>query len=83
MSLYLGIDIGSQGARAGVFDESGGMVASGAASFPLDRRPGGVAQYRSADIWQAVCAAVREAVGTSGPVAAVGLTRPSRLCRAT
>jgi ribulose kinase len=57
---YLGIDVGSGSARAGLFDQGGTCL--GQASAPLDQHraaPGRVSQS-SEQIWHAICSAVRE-----------------------
>lgn len=59
--LYIGIDVGTGSARAGVFDLSGKMYAS--ATHPIQRwhpQPE-FAEQSSDDIWRAVCGAVRAA----------------------
>ncbi len=65
MSLFLGIDVGTNGARAGVFDAAGGLSGSGSEAFPLHQAEGGLAEYESAAIWDAVCAAVRKAMASA------------------
>ncbi|MEO0384726.1 MAG: FGGY-family carbohydrate kinase [Pseudomonadota bacterium] len=62
MSLFLGIDVGTNGARAGVFDADGRLLGSGSQQFPLYQTAEGSAEYVSAEIWQAVCSAVKAAV---------------------
>ncbi|MFN3169568.1 MAG: FGGY-family carbohydrate kinase [Hyphomicrobiales bacterium] len=60
--MYLGIDVGTGGARAGVFDEGGALLGSGSEAFALYRSAGALAEYASGEIWQAVCAAVKAAL---------------------
>ncbi|MBE7212269.1 MAG: FGGY-family carbohydrate kinase, partial [Gluconacetobacter diazotrophicus] len=69
----LGIDVGSGSARAGVFTPDGRMLAQASHPVPIHRPRPGYAQQSSAAIWDAVCAAVREAVAAAGPVAIRGL----------
>lgn len=77
VSRFIGIDVGTGSARAGVFDRAGRLL--GAASAPISafRPETGYAQQSSADIWNAVCSAVRQAVAVSGTqpsdVAGLGL----------
>ncbi|CAN7414705.1 FGGY-family carbohydrate kinase [Mesorhizobium caraganae] len=66
MSHFLGIDVGTGSARAGVFDSKGTMLASAKRDIALFIEPGEVAEQSSEDIWCAVCASVREAVTKSG-----------------
>lgn len=65
-SHFLGIDVGTGSARAGVFDERGELLASAKRDIALFVEPGEIAEQSSRDIWQAVCASVREAVGKAG-----------------
>ena len=65
-SHFLGIDVGTGSARAGVFDSKGTMLASAKRDIALFIEPGEIAEQSSEDIWRAVCAAVREAVTKSG-----------------
>ncbi len=60
--LYIGIDVGTGSARAGVFDARGTMMAS--ASHPIQtwHPQADFAEQSSDDIWLAVCAVVRESV---------------------
>ncbi|MER8922240.1 FGGY-family carbohydrate kinase [Mesorhizobium sp. M0802] len=66
MSHFLGIDVGTGSARAGVFDSKGTMLASAKRDIALFIEPGEIAEQSSEDIWRAVCASVREAVTESG-----------------
>ncbi|UVK37785.1 FGGY-family carbohydrate kinase [Mesorhizobium sp. AR10] len=65
-SHFLGIDVGTGSARAGVFDIKGTMLASAKRDIALFIEPGEIAEQSSEDIWRAVCASVREAVAKSG-----------------
>nr|ATG70945.1 FGGY family of carbohydrate kinase [Juniperus drupacea] len=59
-SLFLGIDVGTGSARAGIFDEHGKLLKS--ASSPLQIwKEGNCIEQSSTDIWLAVCAATRAA----------------------
>jgi FGGY-family pentulose kinase len=66
MSVYIGIDVGTGSARAGLFDRQGRLLGSAAASIETFRPAPHFAQQSSADIWDAVVAAVREAMASSG-----------------
>lgn len=63
---FLGIDVGTGSARAGVFDAAGRMVASAKADIRLWRDAGDIAEQSSNDIWHAVCACVRKAIAMAG-----------------
>ncbi|MEI4488863.1 FGGY-family carbohydrate kinase [Frigidibacter sp. MR17.14] len=62
----IGIDVGTGSARAGVFDAHGRLLGSHAQEIALWKGPEGRVEQSSADIWRAVCAAVRGAVERSG-----------------
>ena len=62
---YIGVDVGTASARAGVFDGAGRLVVSARRAIAMWREPGDMVEQASADIWRAVCQAVREAVETS------------------
>lgn len=64
--LYLGVDVGTGSARAGVFDAAGMMLGTARRDIRIWHEPGGIVEQSSADIWQAVCEAVREAVAAAG-----------------
>ncbi|SFT54541.1 FGGY-family carbohydrate kinase [Mesorhizobium sp. YR577] len=63
---YLGIDVGTGSARAGVFDQTGVLLASTKSDIAVWREAGDIVEQSSNDIWRAVCASVREAVKQSG-----------------
>ncbi|RJL00932.1 ribulokinase [Paracoccus aestuarii] len=62
----IGVDVGTGSARAGVFDGRGAMLASARRDIAMHRPSGDIAEQSSAQIWDAVCAAVAEAVGAAG-----------------
>jgi D-ribulokinase len=63
---FLGIDVGTGSARAGLFNEVGALLAAAKADIALWRETGGIVEQSSNDIWRAVCACVREAVAKAG-----------------
>ncbi|MCJ8056060.1 FGGY-family carbohydrate kinase [Shinella curvata] len=63
---FVGVDVGTGSARAGLFDLSGRMLASGKRDISLFREPGAMVEQSSTEIWAAVCASVREAVEKAG-----------------
>ncbi|KAF1048471.1 MAG: Ribulokinase [Herbaspirillum frisingense] len=75
-TYFIGIDVGTGSARAGVFDRAGALLASARREIDLfrDERRGHVEQS-SAQIWDAVCGAVRDAVAQAGidPAAVAGV----------
>ncbi len=62
----VGVDVGTGSARAGVFDLTGRMLATAKRDITLYREAGAIVEQSSTEIWQAVCASVREAVAASG-----------------
>ena len=67
MSQYLiGIDVGTGSARAGVFDSAGVLLATAKRPIAMHREGGVIAEQSSAQIWQAVCESLREAVADAG-----------------
>jgi FGGY-family pentulose kinase len=74
-SYFIGVDVGTGSARAGVFDLNGHMV--GQASRPIDlyRPKADFVEQSSDNIWQAVCSAVRDAVNQAdiNPIQVKGL----------
>jgi D-ribulokinase len=63
---FIGVDVGTGSARAGVFDASGKMLGFAKQDIKLFLEYGDIAEQSGNDIWQAVCASVNEAVLASG-----------------
>jgi FGGY-family pentulose kinase len=65
-TFFLGIDVGTGSARAGIFDENGNMA--GQASHPIRmwRPQSDFVQQSSDDIWKACAVSVKEAVKKAG-----------------
>lgn len=71
--VYIGVDVGTLSARAGVFDRAGRLIASARRAIAIWREPSEIVEQSSDDIWRAATSAVREAVEASGlPPDAVG-----------
>ena len=70
--FLIGVDVGTGSARAGVFDAQGRMTASAAHPIAMHREGGSIAEQSGADIWAAVCRAVRAALAQAG-------TRPEEI----
>uniref|UniRef100_A0A1D1YYV5 FGGY carbohydrate kinase domain-containing protein n=1 Tax=Anthurium amnicola TaxID=1678845 RepID=A0A1D1YYV5_9ARAE len=59
-TAFLGVDVGTGSARAGLFDENGRLLST--ASSPIQIwKDGDCIEQSSTDIWHAVCAAVKTA----------------------
>lgn len=64
--FLIGVDVGTGSARAGVFDTNGRMHGTARREITIWRAPGGIVEQSGAQIWEAVCASVREAVAEAG-----------------
>jgi D-ribulokinase len=62
---FIGVDVGTGSARAGVFDSSGRLLGSARRTIAIWRGPADAVEQSSADIWRAVTEAVRDAVEAS------------------
>jgi D-ribulokinase len=69
---YLGIDVGTGSARAGVFNASGKLLASAKRPIDIWHEAGEVVEQSSDQIWSAICESVRDAVSFAG-VASTGV----------
>ncbi|MDP5306373.1 FGGY-family carbohydrate kinase [Paracoccus spongiarum] len=65
-AIFLGIDVGTGSARAGLFDAAGHMLSSARRGIAMWQEGADIAEQSSNDIWSAVCAATREAVAGAG-----------------
>ena len=63
---YIGVDVGTGSARAGIFDSAGRLLASAKRPIAIWREAGEIVEQSSEDIWRATTEAVREAVLASG-----------------
>ncbi|WP_428687171.1 FGGY family carbohydrate kinase, partial [Roseibium sp.] len=63
---FMGIDVGTGSARAGVFDAAGRLLGTGKRDITLYRSPGSIVEQSSNEIWQAVSAASRQATAAAG-----------------
>ena len=59
---FIGIDVGTSSARAGVFDQSGTLLATARNPIRIWHEAGGVVEQSTADIWAACAASVRTAM---------------------
>ena len=72
MAHFVGVDVGTGSARAGVFDAQGRLLGSAKRDVSVFRDAGGIAEQSSGQVWGAVCASVKEAmVKAAVPPAAV------------
>lgn len=63
---YLGIDVGTGSARAGLFDRAGKLLAAAKRPIRLWREDPNIFEQSSDDIWRAICESVRELVAKAG-----------------
>nr|BAT27805.1 L-ribulokinase [Aureimonas frigidaquae] len=66
MDAFVGVDVGTGSARAGVFDRSGRLLGTAKRDIRIWRGEGSIVEQSSNDIWNAVVASVREAMTLSG-----------------
>ncbi|HEY3681297.1 MAG TPA: FGGY-family carbohydrate kinase [Bradyrhizobium sp.] len=59
---FIGVDVGTSSARAGIFDEIGTLLATARHPIAVWRDAGDVVEQSSSDIWAACAAAVRAAM---------------------
>lgn len=63
---FIGIDVGTGSARAGIFDANGHLAGSAKRDITLFRDGADHVEQSSADIWAAICESVREAMALAG-----------------
>src|ERR1700742_2135389 len=69
---FIGVDVGTGSARAGIFDETGNLRATAKHPIAVWRETGDIVEQSSSDIWAACVAAVRAAMAEAAlPPAAV------------
>lgn len=64
--VFIGVDVGTGSARAGVFDRAGALLGSAKRDIKLFRDGAHIAEQSSDDIWSCVCASVQDALAQSG-----------------
>ncbi len=72
---FMGIDVGTGSARAGVFDSAGTLLGTEKKDITVFRETGSIVEQSSNEIWNAVCTASRGAIAASGvePAEIVGV----------
>jgi D-ribulokinase len=69
---FIGVDVGTTSARAGIFDETGRLLATARHPITVWHEAGGIVEQSSSEIWQACADAVRAALAEAVlPAAAV------------
>jgi D-ribulokinase len=59
---FIGVDVGTASARAGVFDKDGELLATARHPIQVWHEPGDIVEQSSEDIWQACATAIRAAM---------------------
>lgn len=76
MRAFIGVDVGTASARAGLFDERGTLLATARHPIAIWREPGDIVEQSSEDIWSACVSAVRscmrDAALTADAVSGIG-----------
>lgn len=74
-NLLMGVDVGTGSARAGVFSGDGKLLGRHESPIVMRRTGADFAEHDSAQIWSAVCAAVRGALAEAGadPASVIGI----------
>src|SRR5260221_14545594 len=72
---FIGVDVGTSSARAGVFDEKGTLLATARHPITIWHEAGNVVEQSSSEIWAACAASVRAAMAEAAlpPSAAKGM----------
>jgi D-ribulokinase len=63
---FIGVDVGTASARAGIFDAGGKLLARAQRPIEIWHEPGDIVEQSSSDIWQACTGAVRAALQEAG-----------------
>lgn len=75
-SYVVGLDVGTSGARAVLYDQAGAEVANSVYDYALETPHPGWAEQDPETVWQAALSALRDVARTSSgrPIAAIGLS---------
>ena len=66
MNHYIGVDVGTGSARAGVFDHAGKRLSTANKAIRVSHPKPGFVEQSTQDIWQAICDSVRQAISKAG-----------------
>lgn len=69
-SVFIGVDVGTGSARAGVYDAAGRELATAKQPIRMWQEPGDIVEQSSEDIWAACVRCVRQAMASAGVPAA-------------
>ena len=78
----LGIDMGTGGARVGIFDLKGNPIVFCGENYPLYTPASGMAEQNVDEWWDAICKASKKAIATSGisPESICGMSVDTTCC---
>ncbi|MGE9293315.1 MAG: FGGY-family carbohydrate kinase [Puniceicoccales bacterium] len=65
MEYFIGVDVGTGSARAGLFDRDGQLIASHSCPIQMWRPRPHYAEQSTEDIWQAICRCTKSVMGES------------------
>src|SRR4051794_20017027 len=69
---FIGVDVGTSSARAGLFDEAGTLLATARHPMTVWHEAGSVVEQSSSEIWEACAASVRAAIAQAAlPASAI------------
>ena len=71
---YMGVDIGTSGCKAVVFDERGKQVSQSGREYDLTHTHDGGAELDSDEVMEKTFEVIRESAGASGPVRGLGVS---------
>src|SRR3546814_12787714 len=73
-ACFVGVDVGTASARAGVFDAAGELLGTAKRDIAVHREKGGMVEQSRTHVWRPVTAAVKEAVarGATPPAGLAG-----------
>ncbi|WP_176084033.1 FGGY-family carbohydrate kinase [Martelella sp. HB161492] len=63
---FIGVDVGTGSARAGIFDEKGRLLGVAKKDITMWRAEGGIVEQSSDNIWDAICYCTRTAIAEAG-----------------
>ncbi len=66
MSYYIGVDVGTGSARAGIFTEDGKMLSSASKETRMWKYDNDFVEQSGNDIWKSICFSVKTAICNSG-----------------
>ena len=70
MNYFIGIDVGTGSARAGLFDETGKLLANHSQNIQAWRPEPNFVEQSSENIWQSICTCIQAVIEESGIAAA-------------